>query len=219
MTSTETLGRGADAPADAPAPARAHASRAALGAIAGATSVVAFTIVHFFVISDIWWSLVPMLIAGAACGAVLAATFGLMPPHRRTTAGWFAYNAVWVVLLGALSVVSILVFEPVVTVRELIEANSGPPDELIGQALPMTAVFTVLSAAVVSRLVIGRWSAFIPVLGTAAVVVVLLGLNLSITGLAEFESGEGLLMAELFGLVVLLAGVYAVVYWIIERRA
>lgn len=210
MTSTETLGR--------PASAAPATGRPVSGAIAGAISALVFTVVHFFVISDIWWSLVPMLIAGAACGAVLAATFGLMPAHRRTTAAWFGYNGVWVALLGTLSVVSILVFEPVITVRELIEANAGPPDELIGQALPMTAVFTIASAAVVSRLVIGRWSAFLPVLGTAAVVVMLLGLNLSITGLAEFESGQGVLIAELFGLVVLLAGVYAVAFWVIRRR-
>ncbi len=183
------------------------------GAIAGAIAVMVFTIVHFFVISDIWWSLVPMLVAGAACGAALAATFGMV--RTPTPMTWFAYNAVWVALLGSLSVASILVFEPITTVAELIEAD-GPPDELIGQALPMTAAFTLLSAGVVTVVFMRRWSAFLPVLGTAALVVALLGLNLSITGLAEFESGQGVLIAELLGLVALLAGVYAVAYRMLE---
>ena len=186
------------------------------GAVAGAVSVVVFLVVHQLMISDIWWSAVIMLVAGAACGAALAATFGLVA--RPTTTRWLAYNALWVVLLGSLGVSSILVFEPITTVAELIGAD-GPPDELIGQALPMTAAFTVLAAVLVTWLAIGRRSAFLPVLGTTALVVLLLGLNISVIGLAEFESGQALLVAELFALVIALAAVYAGVYWILERRS
>jgi Mg2+/citrate symporter len=46
------------------------------GVIAGAASTLVFTAIHHLFISNIWFSLLPMLIAGALCGLCLAWSYG-----------------------------------------------------------------------------------------------------------------------------------------------
>jgi hypothetical protein len=71
------------------------------GGLAGAAPVVEFTAVHHLLISDIWYALGPMVIAGAVCGV------GVTWSYRRlfrmpSAAGWLMYNLAFVPLPGVL---------------------------------------------------------------------------------------------------------------------
>ena len=103
-------------------------------------------------ISDIWYSLVAMMAAGAACGATIGWSYGrLFEPSIRT---WLGYNASYVIALAVLGLVSVAAFEPKITMAELLTTD-GPPSDLIGAAFPMTILFT-LGAAVILSVLFGR---------------------------------------------------------------
>lgn len=186
------------------------------GALAGAVSAFAFTVLHHVLISDIWFALVPMLIAGAVCGLCLAWSHGRLyrPP---SVASWVGYNGAYVVLLALLGVVSIMVFEPITTIPELIAAN-GPPEALIAQAMPLTIAFTLASAALIG-LRRGRNAIDVAsVLVTCAALVVLLGLNVSTLGLVHLPAGALSLVAQMFGLILVLDLVFVIVFLLLERQ-
>lgn len=192
-----------------------RANFARSGTIAGVVSALIFTIVHQIFISDIWFSVPIMLIAGALCGLSLGWSYGILV-NVPTLKNWLAYNLVYVVMFGILGAMSVAVFEPITTVAVLIEANESP-NELIGKALPVTVVFTFVVAAVVTAL-FRRRSAFGPVLLTSVALVLTLGLNVSIIGLVSLPSGSLYLVIELFGLVLALGAVFAFAFALLERR-
>jgi hypothetical protein len=196
--------------------ARSIAGFVRSGAVAGLVSVVTFTWIHDLLISDIWFALVPMLVAGALCGACVTWTYGLLFP-APSTGGWLRYNLAYLGLFVALGAVSVAVFDPVATVSELM-AMDGPPDALIGQALPLTAAFVAVATALVTWLFGGSWRHAGPVLVTVGVLVLFLGLNVSIIGLVEFGAGELYLVAELIGLIVVINAVFAAAFLALERR-
>jgi nitrate reductase gamma subunit len=112
----------------------------------------------------------------------------------------------------------VLFFEPLTTMAAVVTLN-GPPTALIDQAMPMTIVFT-LGMAVLITLLYGRsLTKFFAVLLTSAVLVALLGLNVSAIGLVDIPSGSLAVIAELFGLIVALNAVYVIVYVVLERWA
>lgn len=186
------------------------------GALSGVISTLVFTVVHEIFISDIWFMLVPMLVAGALCGALVSWSYGLLvaAPSRP---GWLIYNLIYVVLFGLLGVASVLLFEPVTTMAAVVTLN-GPPTALIDQAMPMTIGFT-LGMAVLITLLYGRsLTKFAVVLLTCVVLVALLGLNVSAIGLVAIPAGSLIVIAELFGLIVALNAVYAAAFIVLERR-
>lgn len=187
------------------------------GVIGGAASVFVFTLVHYILISDIWEMLIIMMVAGAACGLTVGWSYGRLFPSPGL-GSWFGYNSVYLVMFGLLGWISVLMFEPVTTVVAINEAG-GPIDELIVQALPMTVVFTLTTAGLMSLLFGRSWSRFGAILLTTFVLVLFLGLNISAIGLVEFTSGSIYLVAEFFGLVALLGVVFALVFAALERRA
>lgn len=190
------------------------------GAIAGAVSAFAFAVIHDIFISDIWFSLPLMLAASALCGLCIGWSYGLVTP-TTSPISWWRYNLLFVAALGLLGVVSVLVLEPVTTATAVSAANE-PPHELIRQALPLTLVFT-LAAALVIALLSGHkgrtWAGFGAVLLTCTVVVVLLGLNISIMGLVAFPHGSLYLIAEMFGLIVAIVGIFAAAFTGFERAS
>jgi hypothetical protein len=185
------------------------------GAVSGIASTLVFTIVHDIFISSIWFMLVPMLVAGALCGALLSWSFRLLVaiPSKQS---WLIYNLVYVALLGLLGVASVLFFEPMTTMAAMLTLN-GPPTELIDQAMPMTIAFTVGMAILITLLYGRSITKFLAVLLTCTVLVALLGLNISAIGLVDIPSGSLVVIAELFGLIVVLNAVYVMVYLILER--
>jgi hypothetical protein len=193
-----------------------HHVAALSGALAGVISTLVFTLIHDVLISDIWFMLGPMLVAGALCGALVSWSYRMLvvEPSLR---GWLGYNLLYVVLFGLLGMVSVVVFEPVTTMAEVVTLN-GPPTDLIGKAMPMTAVFTLGMAALITLLYGRSWVKFASVLVTCIVLVALLGLNVSVIGLVSIPLGSFYLVVELFGLIVALNVVYVTVFIALQRR-
>lgn len=192
-------------------------SRLRSGAIAGAASSIIFMAVHQALISNIWGTWPVMIGAGALCGLCIAWTYGLL--LREPAAGsWAAYNLTFVGMFVVLGAISELVFSPITTLTAVIEAT-GSPDELIGNALPMTALFTIAAPAFVVALFGRQWKRYLPVLLAVLVLVMTLGLNISIIGLVEIPGSSYYLVAELLVLTAALGLFYAVAFWALERHA
>lgn len=186
------------------------------GTLAGAGSAVAFALVHQLFISDIWFSALPMMVAGAICGLFVSWSYGLLT-ERPSAGNWLAYNLIYVLMFGLLGAVSVLVFEPVSTIAALI-ASDGPPGELIRQAMPMTALFTLLAAGTISWLYTRGWRQGGAILLTCTVLVLILGLNVSVIGLVDIPGSSLYLIAELFGLIVAINFFYVIAFLVLERR-
>ncbi|MCH2514543.1 MAG: hypothetical protein MK134_03055 [Dehalococcoidia bacterium] len=186
------------------------------GPIAGLVSALIFTIVHQIFISDIWFSIPIMLIAGALCGPSLGWSYGVLV-SVPTLKNWLAYNLVYMAMFGILGAVSVAAFDPITTVEALIEVNESP-NELIGKAMPLTVVFTFLMAGIVTVLSTRRWANFGSALLACVVLVLSLGLNVSIIGLVSLPSGSLYLVVELFALILALGVVFAVAFAILERK-
>lgn len=187
------------------------------GAAAGAVSALAFTALHHLLISDIWFSVVAMLVAGALCGLCLAWSYRRLF-RSPSVSTWAGYNLVFVALLALLCLVSLLVYEPVTTIPELFVAG-GPPTELIRQAMPLTVGFTLVAAALLWYLWGRGLLDAVTILLTCALIVAVLGLNVSITGLVFLQGGTAYLFVEQFGLTLFLNLVFVGVFLLLERKA
>jgi hypothetical protein len=185
------------------------------GTIAGALSALVFALIHDIFISDIWFSLPALLVAGALCGFCLGWTYGLLF-ERSSWGSWLKFNALFVGMFVVLGAVSLLVFEPVTSIPALM-ALDGPPDELIRQAMPITVVSTLLIAGIIGRLYARAWTHYAAILFTCTVLVLLLGLNVSVIGLVAFTNSTLYLIAELAGLIVALNLVFVVGFMGLER--
>ncbi len=186
------------------------------GALAGAVSTGVFIIIHGLLISNIWFMLLPMLVTGALCGALVSWSYGLLAA-APTLRGWLGYNLVYDGMLILLGLVSVLLFEPVTTIAAL-SAAGGLPLDLLGQALPMSAVFTLLMAFAITLGYGWHWQKFGVVLLTSVTLVLLLGHNVFILGLVDIPRGAFYLVLEMFGLILLLNGVYAALFALLAWR-
>jgi hypothetical protein len=187
------------------------------GAAAGAFSALVFMVVHDLLISDIWFSLIPMLLSGGLCGAAVAWTYAMLFP-RPALAGWLSYNFVYVAMLVAMGLVSLLIYEPVATAAALIEAG-GAPTELIRRATPLSAVSILFAAALLHRLWGRGIGQFLALLLSCTLVIVLLGLNVSVLGLVEFDSQGWVLVLYTYALTLLLNLVYLATFAGLEGQA
>lgn len=186
------------------------------GAIAGAVSVLVFTIIHDILISDIWFSLLPMAVAGALCGLCVGWSYALLT-DSPSIGNWLRYNLLYVIILALLGVASVLAFEPSTSMAALIAANR-PPEALIGKAMPLTALFTLVAALLMTLLYGWAWMRFSAILLTCATIILLLGLNVSTIGLVSIPRGSLYLVGEMFGLILVLNLVYAGAFVVLERK-
>jgi hypothetical protein len=187
------------------------------GAVAGAASTVVFAGLHHLIISNIWFSLLPMLLAGAVSGLCIAWTYALL--FRDPTVGsWLGYNLTYVALFMLLGVASLITLEPVTTVAAVLEGGQ-PPRELYARAMPLTATFTVGSAVLITVLWGRSVAKFGAVLLTCVILFAVLGMNISVLGLVFLPVSAWYLIAEFFGLVLALSLCYAAVFVALEGRA
>jgi hypothetical protein len=180
----------------------------AAGAFSGALSALVFCVVHQLLISPIWFALVAMLVAGAVSGTSLAWSYILIA-RTPTVGSWIRYNFMYVVILLVLGAVSLIMFEPVTTIATLLKSNE-PPRALIGQALPLTALFTIGSAGLLTVLYRPGLVGQLAILMTTLVIVLFLGLNISILGLVFVPKSSLYVAGEVVALIVALALVYSV---------
>lgn len=185
------------------------------GSAAGVTATLVFAALHHLLISDIWWSLGPMLVAGILCGISVAWSYGRLfrPP---SVGSWLRYNLSYVVVLVLLGVASVVAFEPITSIPALLAANE-PPRALIRQALPLTMAFIVASAAFMWWL----WGKSLldaaALLLSCFVLVVFLGLNVSVLGLVELRGGTASVFV-FFALIMALNAIYLSSFLMLERR-
>ena len=180
------------------------------GAMAGITSTLTFIIIHDFFISDIWNMTAVMLFAGGLCGLCIGWSYSALV-STHSTRRWLGYNLLYLLMFILLGVTSELVFEPITPLAALMALN-GAPDDLIGQALPLTALFTLGAAVVISLFYERSWKHFGAVLLTSIVLVLLLGLNVSVIGLVSIPQGSFYLVTEFLGLIVFLNIIFVVVF-------
>ena len=187
------------------------------GAIAGALSSVSFALIHQLFISNIWYSIVAMMVAGALCGLFLAWSYGILTTTPSVTS-WIQYNGLYLAILGLLGLTSFLAFQPITTIAALLRED-GPPDELFGQALPITIAFTIATAVALALLYRRGWRGFGASLLASTVLVTFLGLNVSVIGLVDIPRGSLYLVLELFALVFAIMFVYVALFILLERNS
>lgn len=185
------------------------------GALAGAIAALGFTALHQLLINPIWFALPAMLVAGAICGTCLAWSYTLVV--SATAVGpWLRYNLCYLAMFVALGLASLVAFEPMTTIAALLQSKE-PPRALIGRALPFSGLFTLATAVVLSLVYRPGWKGAAGLLLTAAVLVVILGLNISILGLVAVPRAALGVLGEVFVLLVALGGIYAGVVVLLNR--
>ena len=182
------------------------------GAVAGAVSAFVFTVIHDLIISNIWFMLIPMLIAGALCGICISWSYALLV-KSNTASAWARYNALWLVLLYLLAPISLLLFEPVISIPELVASNAGLPDEMVRIITPFVIVYTVTMSIIVTALYGRHWKQVLAVLITCGTLMLLLGMNIAALGLVYLTSGWIPMLLKQVALIVGLNVVYALVFW------
>jgi hypothetical protein len=185
-------------------------------AVAGVLATVAFTALHDLISSSIWFTLPVMAPIGALCGVLLYWSFARLAVPQRARP-WFVYHVAHFGMLGALGVVSIIVFEPVTTVAALIAANE-PPRELTARALPLIVPFTLGWAAVFGVAWARTWTARAVLLLTCTVLMAALGTNIAILGLVQIPMAAAHLVGRLFLMNAVLILGFAAIFWLLERR-
>ena len=188
----------------------------AVGAAAGGLSALVFTVAHQLLISSIWFAFPIMLVAGVLCGLCIALGFVLTDP-APSVQSWLRYNFSYLIMFVALGITSIVVFEPVTTIAALLKTNE-PPNDLIGRALPVTGVFTVVSAGLLSLVQRTNARGALVILATTVLLVLFLGLNISILGLVAVPRSELGVVAEVIELLIVILGVYAALVALLGRR-
>ncbi len=186
------------------------------GAFAGVLTTLIFTIVHHIFIINIWDSFFVMAVAGLISGVSIASSFGLLF-SEPTLRNWWIYNLMLLVMFVLLGVFSVLTFEPVTTITEIMDINSRPVD-LIYAAMPITAVFTIGFAFLLSLLYARTAMQYIAVFSTCVILMMILGLNVSILGLVYFPKGSFYLITEIFGLILVIMGFYALLFVVFGRK-
>lgn len=179
-----------------------------VGAIAGGLTVLGFTILHDLIISDIWFSLVPMLLAGTICGFCLAWSYR-STAGGRSAARWYGYNSSYVLILLGLGAVSLVVLEPQFTMAELMVADD-PLGDLLPPAVPLLIVGPLVGTVVTWALFGRNRGSVLPIVVTHYVIGFLLGHNLAALGAVVWVSEIVPLVAEFVALTVALAVAYAV---------
>ncbi len=157
-----------------------------------------------------------MLVAGGLCGTCLAWCYSLLVTGP-TFRSWLLYNALFVGMFAALGLTSIASFRPVTTIAALLAAQA-PPSKLIAQALPMTGAFTLAVAAVLWFLYRPGPRGALALLVTTAVMVLVLGLNLSVLGMVSVPRTEWGVLFEVFLLLASLGTVYALLVVVLRRE-
>jgi hypothetical protein len=203
---------------EAPASVSRHPRRRVLlsGTLAGTAASIGFAGLHHLLISDIWFSLLPMMLAGAACGLCLAWSYRAVFPTPSPTR-WILYNLEFAGLFVLLGAVSFLIYEPVYTISGLV-AGVESPNALVAEATPLIAGFALLAGAGLA-LLRGRTPAQgISIVVTCVVLTVLLGHNAAILGMVHLTGEAVPLLAEFYALLAAIMLGNALLFLVLERR-
>lgn len=182
----------------------------AAGAVAGVVAVLVFTVLHQIFINPIWWMFPIMAIAGAGCGFCLAWSYAKLVPNPSWRT-WWGYIGMVNVMFGLLALASALIYDPIITMAEMVESSGGNPIPM-SETLPLMIVFTLGWAGLLTLMYKGGWHEFGAASATIAVLMLLLGFNLSTVGLVDVPTEGWILLAEFFGYVTALSVTYGLTH-------
>jgi hypothetical protein len=186
------------------------------GAIAGTATSFGFAALHHLLISNIWFSVLPMLVAGAISGLCLAWSYS-SAFTTRSIAGWLKYNMLFVALFLVLGGISFVLYEPIYTIQGLI-AGVEPMGELLRQALPLSAAYGIVAGLGISMIVGANVRQATSLVVTSLVLTVLLGHNVAILGMVHMSQEAVPLLAQFYGLVAAIMFGNAATFVLLERR-
>lgn len=187
---------------------------AGAGAAAGIVATTVFTLAHHLFISPIWWAFPFMAVAGALCGAVLAWCYtGLVEHH--TGRSWTVFVGLFILMFGLLALASSIVYEPIITMAEIVDSTGGNPIPL-GESMGLMVVFTLGWAGILSVFYRRGWRGFAVALITTAILMLVLGVNVSTMGLVDIPTTGWVLVLEFFGYLVALGVSFGLSYRLIE---
>lgn len=169
------------------------------GAAAGVVATTVFTIAHHLFINPIWWAFPFMAVAGSLCGAVLAWCYTRLAQGRS----WAVFVGMFTLMFGVLALASSIVYEPIITMAELIESTGGNPIP-IGESMGLIVVFTFSWAGFLSVFYRRGWRGFAAALAATAILMLILGVNVSTMGLVDIPTTGWVLVLEFFGYLVAL---------------
>lgn len=192
-----------------------RAGSLAAGAAAGVVAVLVFTVLHQIFINPIWWMFPIMAIAGAACGLCLAWCYDTLVsnPSWRT---WWGYLGMFNIMFGLLAWASAVIYDPIISMAEMVESSGGNPIPM-SETLPLMIVFTLGWAGLLTMIFKGGWSGFGAASATIAVLMLLLGFNLSTVGLVDVPTEGRILLVEFFGYVTALSVTYGLTHTCLMR--
>jgi hypothetical protein len=183
-----------------------------LGALSGVVVVFGFTVVHYVLISDIWFNVGPMLFAGALCGFCITWSYR-KGVTDHSTAAWFRYASLYAVEMIALGGVSLVALRPQFTMAELLVAEDAF-ERLMPPAVPLMGAAIVAGTILVWLYCGRRWAALVPILVTQVLLVLLLCHQFAFLGLVEASSALVVVFAEFGVFTVGLAAAFCVsVMW------
>lgn len=182
----------------------------AAGAVAGAVSVTVFTILHQIFINPIWFMYPIMIIAGVVCGLCLAWCYDALV-SRASWPTWWGFIGLINVMFGLLAWASAVIYDPIISMAEMVESSGGNPIPM-GETLPLMVVFTLGWAGLLTAIYRAGWRGFGAASATIAVLMLLLGFNLSTVGLVDVPTEGWILLVEFFGYVTALSVTYGLTH-------
>ena len=185
------------------------------GAAAGVVATTVFTSLHHLFISPIWWALPFMAVAGAVCGAVLAWCYTSLVAVR-TAGSWAVFVGLYIVMFGLLAMASSIVYEPIITMAEVVNSTGGNPIP-IGESLGLMVVFTLGWAAFLSVFYQRGWRGFVAALAATTILMLLLGVNVSTMGLVDVPTTGWVLVIEFFGYLIALGVSFGLSFHLFAR--
>lgn len=190
-------------------------SSAGAGAAAGVVATTVFTIAHHLFISPIWWAFPFMAVAGAACGASLVWCYSRLV-GSATGRSWAIFVGLFTIMFGLLAVASSIVYEPIITMAEVVGSTGGNPIP-IGESMSLMIIFTLGWAMFLSAIYRRGWHGFWAALMATTILMLPLGVNVSTMGLVEIPTAGWLLVLEFFGYLAALGVSFGLSYHLIER--
>ncbi|HVR33878.1 MAG TPA: hypothetical protein VMS74_14365 [Acidimicrobiia bacterium] len=187
-----------------------QARELAAGAVAGVVAVLVFTTLHQIFINSIWWMFPIMAIAGAACGLCLAWCYATLVPNPSWRT-WWGFIALFNIMFGLLALASAIIYEPIITMAEMVESSGGNPIPM-SETLPLMIAFTLGWAGLLALVYKAGWRGFGAASATISVLMLLLGFNLSTVGLVDVPTEGWVLLAEFFGYVTALSVTYGLTH-------
>jgi len=185
------------------------------GAAAGVVATTVFTIAPHLFISPIWWAFPFMAVASAACGASLVWCYSRLV-DSGTTFSWAIFVGLFTSMFGLLALASSIVYEPIITMAEVVESTGGNPIP-IGESMGLMVVFTLGWAGFLSVFYRRGWRGFAAALVATAILMLILGVNVSTMGLVEIPTTGWVLVLEFFGYLGALGVSFGLSYRFIER--